>query len=124
MERIRFSFLPTEIEIIFWIGTCKEENFEVIDKGNPTTDIWFHAKGKSSCHVVAILSGEIMEKIKNISRIEKHKIMKKGAELVKKNTRKLQNQRDVEIIYTKLENVRKTQYQGLVETVYEKVIRI
>ena len=121
MERIRFSFLPTEIEIIFWIGTCKEENFDVIDKGNPTTDIWFHAKNVSSCHVIVLLSD-----LGKISRKEKQKIVKKGAELVKKNTAKLRDQREVEINYTNLENIRKTSYKGCIEIIEnrEKVIYV
>ena len=121
IERI---FFPTiQIEIEFRIGTSKEDNDKVLDLGNPG-DIWFHARNpSSSCHVLAILSNV---DISLISKKEKRKVIKKGAELVKRNTAKLRSEREVEMIYCDIQYVRKTEYIGcvLVEPKYSKEIRI
>jgi predicted ribosome quality control (RQC) complex YloA/Tae2 family protein len=47
--------------IHFYIGKSKEDNFEVINKGNEN-DLWFHAKGTSSCHVIGIIPDDIKDK--------------------------------------------------------------
>ena len=121
IERI---FFPTiQIEIEFRIGTSKEENDKVLDLGNPG-DIWFHARNPtSSCHVLAILSNV---DISLIAKKEKHKILKKGAELVKRNTAKLRSERCVEMIYCDIQHVRKTEYIGcvLVEEKNKKKISV
>jgi hypothetical protein len=49
--------------INFYIGKDQYENFKVIDKGNDK-DLWFHAKGVSSCHVVSIIPDDITDKKK------------------------------------------------------------
>lgn len=121
IERIFFPNLQQEIE--FLIGTSKEENDKVLDLGNPG-DIWFHARNpSSSCHVIAILSNM---NISLISRKEKWKILKKGAEFVKRNTAKLRSERCVEMIYCDIQHVKKTEYVGcvLVEEKNKKKISI
>lgn len=121
IERIFFPILQTEIE--FRIGTSKEENDKVLDLGNPG-DLWFHARNPtSSCHVLAILS---QVDVSLIPKKEKRKILKKGAELVKRNTAKLRSERCVEMIYCDIQHVKKTEYLGcvLVEPRYSKEIRI
>jgi predicted ribosome quality control (RQC) complex YloA/Tae2 family protein len=111
IERIYFESLHMEIPFI--IGTSKEDNFTIIDLGDPKKDIWFHARNISSCHVIAAFS--FLEKeLPKFSRMEKNKIMKKGAELVKKNTKKLQQEKKIEIIYMPLENNMKTDKIGMV----------
>jgi len=45
-------------EILFYIGKNKNENFEVIDKGNED-DLWFHAKHEPSCHIVCKIPDDI-----------------------------------------------------------------
>lgn len=106
-------------EIVFLVGTSKEENDKVIDAGNPG-DLWFHARNTSSCHVLAILSNLLLP----LDKKEKRKILKKGAELVKRNTAKLRSEKNVEMIYADIQHVRKTEYKGcvLVEEKYKKKI--
>jgi len=121
IERIFFPIIQIEIE--FLIGTSKEENDKVLDLGNPG-DIWFHARNPySSCHVIAILS---KVDISLISRKEKRKILKKGAEFVKRNTTKLCSEKSVEMIYCDIQHVKKTEYVGCVyiEPKYSKEIRV
>ena len=101
-------------EVIFYIGKNQGENFEVIDKGNPH-DLWFHAKDVSSCHVVCELPDDIDKR-------EISYIIKAGALLCKNNTNKLKGLKNVEIIYTKIENVTKTKVPGCVLTQNEKKI--
>lgn len=103
-------------EITFYIGQHKNENFYVIDKGEPD-DLWFHANEVSSCHVVAIIP-------KDISRKEIKYIIKAGAILCKKYTNKLKSLSDIEIIYTKIKNIEKTQCLGCVKVKNENKIII
>ena len=94
-------------EVTFYIGQNKNENFDVIDKGEPD-DLWFHANDISSCHVVAIIPPDIDKKeLKSIITI--------GAQLCKQNTSNLNKQRAfVEIIYTQIKNIEKTNIPGCV----------
>jgi hypothetical protein len=102
-------------EITFYIGQNKNENFDVIDKGD-SDDLWFHGNDMSSCHVVAIIP-------KDLSKKEIKYIVKMGAFLCKKNTSKLSKQHDfVEIIYTQIKNIEKTNIPGCVLTSNTKTI--
>ena len=103
-------------EITFYIGQNKNENFDVIDKGEPD-DLWFHANEISSCHVIAIVP-------KDISNKERKYIIKAGALLCKKYTNKLRTLTGIEIIYTEIKNIEKTQYIGCVKIVNQKKIII
>lgn len=103
-------------EITFYVGQHKNENFDVIDKGEPD-DLWFHANEISSCHVVAIIPKDIAHK-------EMKYIIKAGAILCKKYTNKLKSLSDIEIIYTQIKNIEKTQYLGCVNIINEKKIII
>jgi len=101
-------------EIVFHIGKNKNENFEVIDNATKN-DLWFHAKDISSCHVVCEIPDDINKK-------ELSYIIKVGALLCKNNTNKLIGIKNVEIIYTKIENVTKTNIPGCVTTQHTKTI--
>jgi predicted ribosome quality control (RQC) complex YloA/Tae2 family protein len=101
-------------EVTFYIGKNQSENFEVIDKGSPD-DLWFHAKDVSSCHVVCELPA-------NLNKKEISYIIKTGALLCKNNTNKLKGLSNVEIIYTKIENITKTKVHGCVITENTKKI--
>lgn len=103
-------------EITFHIGQNKNENFDIIDKGEPD-DLWFHANEVSSCHVIAIIP-------KDISRKEIKYIIKAGAILCKKYTNKLKSLSDIEIIYTKIKNIEKTECLGCVKVKNENKIII
>ena len=113
-------------EIVFLVGTSKEENNKVIDLGNPG-DIWFHARNTSSCHVLAILSNSAFSLLdKKEKRKQLRMILKKGAELVKRNTAKLRSEKNVEITYTDIKHVEKTEYIGCVrhDREFSKAIHI
>jgi predicted ribosome quality control (RQC) complex YloA/Tae2 family protein len=101
-------------EITFHIGKKQCENFEVIDKVK-SNDLWFHAKDVSSCHVVCELPNDINKK-------ELSYIIKTGALICKSNTNKLKGLNNIEIIYTKIENITKTKVPGCVITQNEKTI--
>jgi predicted ribosome quality control (RQC) complex YloA/Tae2 family protein len=104
------------IVVIYYIGTNAADNFAAIDMGSPD-DYWFHAKGVSSCHVVAKMNeGKAMDKQGLKSMI------KKGALLCKQNTSKLKSMNNIEFIYTKVKNVTKTEIPGLVTLSSEKNI--
>lgn len=103
-------------EITFYIGQNKNENFDVIDMGKPD-DLWFHANEISSCHIVAEIPADILDK-------EIKYIIKAGALLCKKYTNKLRNVNDLEIIYTKVKYVEKTQYSGCVKIINQKKFTI
>lgn len=103
-------------EITFYIGQHQNENFDVIDKGEPD-DLWFHANGVSSCHVIANIPEDISHK-------EMKYIIKTGAILCKRYTNKLKKISNIEIIYTQIKNIEKTQYLGCVNIINEKKIVI
>jgi hypothetical protein len=104
------------IEITFYIGQNQNENFDVIDKGEPE-DLWFHANEKSSCHVVASIP-------KDISRKDIKYIIKAGALLCKKYTNNLKGLTEIEIIYAQIKNIEKTQCAGCVKVKNKKIIII
>jgi predicted ribosome quality control (RQC) complex YloA/Tae2 family protein len=106
---------PLKREVTFHIGKTQSENFEVIDKGKPT-DLWFHAKDISSCHVIC-------EMPDNLSKKDRQYIIKVGALLCKSNTNKIKSINNVEIIYTFIKNVTKTYIQGCVVTQNTKIIK-
>lgn len=95
-------------DVLFHIGKKQSDNFKAIDKGKPT-DLWFHAKDISSCHVVCILPDSISKK-------ELKYIIKMGALLCKQHTNKLKTIRNVEFIYTEIRNITKTEQDGCVLT--------
>lgn len=101
-------------EVTYYIGKNQEENFSVIDKGNPD-DLWFHAADISSCHVVCEVPDDINKK-------ELRYIITTGALLCKNNTNKLKSIRNVNILYTKISNVIKTDVSGCVLTNNTKII--
>lgn len=101
-------------EVTYYIGKSQEENFSVIDKGNPD-DLWFHAADISSCHVVCEVPDDINKK-------ELRYIITTGALLCKNNTNKLKSIKNVNIIYTKISNVIKTDVPGCVLTNNTKTI--
>jgi predicted ribosome quality control (RQC) complex YloA/Tae2 family protein len=105
-------------EITYLIGENAADNFLVIDASdNPTTDIWFHSKEGSSCHVVAKIPSD-----QQLNKKELMTICKKGGLLCKLNTSKLKKQSNVEIIYTKICNITKTNIDGLVHTINTKTL--
>ena len=98
-------------EITYLIGENAADNFAVIDASDFKTDIWFHAREGSSCHVVAKIPAQ-----QQLNKKELLTICKKGGLLCKLHTHKLKKQPNVEIIYTKIGNITKTNIDGLVHT--------
>ena len=49
-------------EITYLIGENAADNFIVIDASDFKTDIWFHSKEGSSCHVIAKIPGQLNKK--------------------------------------------------------------
>lgn len=101
-------------EITFNIGKSQNENFDVIDTGNPD-DLWFHAKNRASCHVVCQVP-------KGIQKNELSYIIKRGALLCKQNTNKLKSEKHVEFIYTQCKYVQKADIPGSVIPVNYKTV--
>jgi|1048.fasta_scaffold47086_2 predicted ribosome quality control (RQC) complex YloA/Tae2 family protein len=109
MKKEIIYFDDIDREITYLVGKNKQDNFHIIDISSPD-DIWFHANNVSSCHVILQLPEDISDK--KILKI----LIKKGALLCKQNTHKLNNEKNVEIIYTFLKNVTKTKVCGCVTT--------
>jgi predicted ribosome quality control (RQC) complex YloA/Tae2 family protein len=103
-------------EITYLIGENAADNFRVIDAADFKTDMWFHSKEGSSCHVVAKIP------FQQLNKKELMTICKKGGLLCKLNTSKLKKQSNVEIIYTKICNITKTNIDGLVHTMETKTL--
>ena len=92
--------------IEYSVGESAEENFEIIDNSTPE-DMWFHAQGCSSCHVIAKIAG--ME----LTKKQLRQIVTQGAVLCKQYSR-YANMSNLVIIYTRLKNIKKTEVVGRV----------
>ena len=96
--------------VTFNIGKNAKDNFKVIDLGE-SEDLWFHVKGETSCHVVALISH-----IPDLEKEEMKVIIEEGALLCKENTFKVASLKNVAIDYTFLKNIKKTKIIGCVTT--------
>jgi predicted ribosome quality control (RQC) complex YloA/Tae2 family protein len=106
--KIQEVYIPKlKSTIIYFIGTCASDNFEIIDNSNEN-DIWFHVNNRPSCHVIAQIPLQLSIEKKNIKYI-----IKQGAVLCKQNS-KYKCEKNVEIIFTKLKNIEKCEIIGSV----------
>ena len=105
---------PLKRDITFYIGQNKVDNFDIIDAAK-SSDLWFHAKEESSCHVVCELPDDIEKK-------QLRYIVKIGALMCKQNTPKLKSIKEVDMIYTAIKNVTKNNLDGCVITENTKTI--
>ena len=112
MKEINFDFNGKIYNI--QIGENKYENVEIIDKAN-LSDIWFHVKDESSCHV--ILKNEL--KIREVPL----QVVKRCAYLCKINS-KAKKLKLCEISYTYISNISKTDIIGQVIVTNHKKILI
>jgi len=96
--------------VVFYIGKNAKDNFKVIDMGEPD-DLWFHVKGETSCHVIALISH-----IPDLEKEEMKIIIEEGSLLCKENTFKVASLKNVAIDYTFLKNIKKTKILGSVLT--------
>jgi predicted ribosome quality control (RQC) complex YloA/Tae2 family protein len=135
MKRVVTKYIPSlQISVVYKIGINAKNNFELIDEADKN-DIWFHLNNESSCHVIACLknitSMTLDDDVPNgydlnfdeLGKKQKQQIVKQGALLCKQYSR-LKSMKNVEIIYTKIENVAKTDIVGTVSTYKSKVIAI
>lgn len=116
MPVVKSIFIPKiNLDVEFVIGKNAKENFEIIDEAEPH-HIWFHIQGHSSCHVIAKLEEELDKK-------DLRYVIKQGAVLCKQYS-KQNNQKNVAIIYSYVENVSKSEPVGTVIVKNEKTINI
>jgi predicted ribosome quality control (RQC) complex YloA/Tae2 family protein len=116
--KVEEIYIQTLKDIVtFYIGKNQNEQFDIIDKGKQH-DLWFHADGYSSCHVVAILPESSIPNKKNLQEIRKI-----GSMLCKNNTEKLKGLKNVTFITTYIKNVTKTNVAGsVIATDTKKII--
>lgn len=103
------------IEVEFVVGKNAQDNFDIIDDAEPH-HIWFHIEGHSSCHVIAKLEEPLDRK--NVKYV-----IKQGAVLCKQHS-KQNNQKNIPIVYTNIENVSKSDTPGSVIIKNQKTINI
>ena len=117
---------------IYKVGRNAKNNYEIIDESHPE-DIWFHLSNDSSCHVIAVLNldhyNSIHNDVNNPEKMnirynakQKSQIIKQGALICKQYSNKYKSQKNVEVIYTNIENVYKTNRVGTVVTTKTKSI--
>jgi len=135
MKRIVTRFIPSlQINIVYKVGKNAANNHEIIDESDKN-DLWFHINNTSSCHVIACLKNirfnSYDDELPNyydidfdsLDKKQKQQIVKQGAILCKQFSR-LKNQKNVEVIYTKIADVFKTEPVGSVITYKTKTITI
>ncbi len=107
-------FIYKNSEYVIYIGSCKEENWKLIDE-SLENDIWFHVSDKPSCHVI----------LKNPQKLSLRSIpiqvIKRCAYLCK-----VHSKLPICVInYTQIKNVKKAEHIGSVYIMVEpKCIRI
>ena len=133
MKRVVTKYIPSlKLSVVYKIGINAKNNFDLIDEADKD-DIWFHLNNESSCHVIARLKNITYTtrdddmpncydlNFDELDKKEKQQIIKQGALLCKQYSR-MKSMKNVEIMYTKIENVEKTDVIGSVLTRKNKVI--
>ena len=134
-------FIPSIGETIrYKVGRNAKNNVEIIEDSHPE-DIWFHVSKESSCHVVAVMNLEYhnnkcnglydpeKEYLRynfipdNLTKKQFMHIIKQGAVICKEYS-KCKSEKNVEIIYTNVENVTPTNIVGTVSAFKSKKIVI
>lgn len=134
-------FIPSIGEtILYKVGRNAKNNVEIIEDSHPE-DIWFHVSKESSCHVVAVMNLEYhnnkcnglydpeKEYLRynfipdNLTKKQFMHIIKQGAVICKEYS-KCKSEKNVEIIYTNVENVIPTNVVGTVSAFKSKKIVI
>lgn len=103
------------LSVDYFIGKSAKENFEIIDNAHGH-HLWFHVEGEPSGHVIA----EIPETLdrKNIKYI-----LKQGAVLCKQHS-KFKSAKNVDIVYTRVDQIQKTDKIGSVLAQNAKIVTI
>jgi predicted ribosome quality control (RQC) complex YloA/Tae2 family protein len=133
MKRIVTRYIPgLKLNIVYKIGKNAQNNIDLIDEADKD-DLWFHLKYVSSCHVIACLKNiqyttrddELPNfydiDFDSLDKKEKQQIITQGALLCKQYS-KLKSTKNVNVIYTKIEDVYKTDVVGSVLTYKSKLI--
>ena len=133
MKRTLTRYIPSmNVNIIYKIGRNAEDNFNLIDESDKN-DLWFHINNKPSCHVIARLQNIRFTTQDNdlpnyydihfdtLENKQKQQIIKQGA-LICKQFSKFKSEKNVEVVYTKIENVVKTEIIGSVLASKSKII--
>ncbi len=105
------------ITAIYTIGTCATQNTEIINN-SAKTNIWFHIRDQSSCHVIM----QIIDNQEKPTKKTMHKLVKQGALYCKQHTNKCKSIKNIEVIYSFLENIETTDVAGQVKTYKYKTI--
>ena len=112
----KIVYIPAlSTDIVYTIGKSAQDNHDIIDEANPT-DLWFHVEDNSSSHVIAKLD-------ESYDRKQLKYIVKQGAILCKQHSR-YSNVKQLNIIYTIIENISKTNIPGSVITTNVKKITV
>ena len=133
MKRTVTRYIPSmNVNIIYKIGRNAGDNFNLIDESDKN-DLWFHINNKPSCHVIARLQNIRFTTQDNdlpnyydihfdtLENKQKQQIIKQGA-LICKQFSKFKSEKNVEVVYTKIENVVKTEIIGSVLASKSKII--
>ena len=133
MKRTVTRYIPSlNVNIIYKIGRNARDNFNLIDESDKD-DLWFHINNKPSCHVIVRLQNIRFTTQDNdlpnyydihfdtLDNKQKQQIIKQGA-LICKQFSKFKSEKNIEVVYTKIENVVKTEIIGSVLTSKSKII--
>ena len=115
MNNNKTIILHSGISIDFSIGKNAADNFRILDLAE-SHHLWFHIENASSCHIIAHIPSDINRK--NIQYA-----IKQGAVLCKQHSR-YANQKNVPIVYTKVQDIVKTNIIGSVQISNAKQIII
>jgi predicted ribosome quality control (RQC) complex YloA/Tae2 family protein len=126
--------------ILYKVGRNAKNNIEIIEESH-SEDIWFHVSKESSCHVIAVMNLEYHNSTCNglydpekeylrynfipdqLTKKQLMHIIKQGAVICKEYS-KCKSEKNVEIIYTNVENVVPTNVVGTVNAFKSKKIVI
>jgi predicted ribosome quality control (RQC) complex YloA/Tae2 family protein len=103
-------FLVYEFEGISYnikVGKNSKQNWQIIEEASPN-DIWFHlADDRPSCHIILQVPGEI---------VVPRQVIKHCCVLCKANTNKFKSEKNVPVIYSKVEHISLGEKEGQVYT--------
>lgn len=103
--------------IDFIVGCDAADNMKILNEAM-LTDIWFHIDGYPSAHVIAKIPVK-----KSFDKKQLFRIIKQGASICKEVS-KFASQKNVKIVYTKVNDVIPTEKEGTVVVSKAKTIEV
>jgi predicted ribosome quality control (RQC) complex YloA/Tae2 family protein len=103
------------ISINYYIGKSAQENIDIIDAAEPH-HLWFHVEGHPSGHVIAAIPD-------SVKRRDLRYVIKQGAVLCKQHS-KFASSKNLDIVYTRVDQIQKTDTLGSVIISGEKTVSI